>query len=148
MAPDEVTLAKAQELLAQASQSEEPIGVCAETGKPIYLKLGRFGPYVQRGNAEDEEKPKNASLLKGMKPEDVTLEVAMKLLSLPKDLGPHPTSGLPIVVSNGRFGPYVKCGEDTRSLPAGASPSQKGMVGGAPWASSTRTTPRSTRMIR
>jgi len=122
LAPDEVTLEKAQELLAQASQADEPLGACPETGKPIFLKLGRFGPYVQRGSTDDEEKPKNASLLKGMKPEDVTLDVALKLLSLPRDLGAHPTSGQSVVVSNGRFGPYVKCGDDTRSLPAGVSP--------------------------
>jgi DNA topoisomerase-1 len=122
LAPDEITLDKAQELLSQAAQADEPLGYDPENSKPVFLKIGRFGPYVQRGHAEDEEKPKNASLLKGMKPEDVNLEVALKLLSLPRELGEHPTSGQAIVVSNGRFGPYVKCGEDTRSLPAGVSP--------------------------
>ncbi len=90
MAPDELTVEAALEILAQAAQAEEPLGNCPETGKPVYLKVGRFGPYVQRGNPEDEEKPKNASLLKGMKPEDVTLDVALKLLSLPRELGTHP----------------------------------------------------------
>jgi DNA topoisomerase-1 len=122
MPPDELTIEAALEILSQAAQSEEPLGNCPDTGKPVYLKVGRFGPYVQRGNAEDEEKPKNASLLKGMKPEDVTLEVSLKLLSLPKDLGPHPENGNPVVAYNGRFGPYVKSGEETRSLPAGLSP--------------------------
>jgi len=120
--PDELTVDAAIELLSQAAQSEEPLGSCPETGKPVYLKVGRFGPYVQRGSQEDEEKPKNASLLKGMKPEDVTLEVALRLLQLPRDLGPHPESGLAVMAYNGRFGPYVKCGEETRSLPAGTSP--------------------------
>ena len=109
-------------MLSQAQQSEQPLGQCPETGKPVYLKVGRFGPYVQRGNPEDEEKPKNASLLKGMKPEDVTVEVALKLLSLPRELGVHPPTGLPVVAYNGRFGPYIKSGEETRSLSAGVSP--------------------------
>jgi DNA topoisomerase-1 len=122
MPPDEVTLEAALEILSHAAAAEEPLGHCPETGKPVYLKIGRFGPYVQRGNPEDEEKPKNASLLKGMRREDVTLEVALKLLSLPRELGPHPQSGLPVVAYNGRFGPYVKCGDETRSLPAGVSP--------------------------
>ncbi len=120
--PDELTIERALEILEQAAQSEEPLGHCPETLKPVYLKVGRFGPYVQRGTQEDEEKPKNVSLLKGMRPEDVTLDVALKLLSLPRELGNHPTTQLPVVAYNGRFGPYVKCGEETRSLPAGLSP--------------------------
>ncbi len=122
MAPDELTVSAALEMLAQAQQSEQPLGYCPETSKPVFLKTGRFGPYVQRGTPEDEEKPKNASLLKGMRPEDVTLEVALKLLSLPRELGAHPQTGLSVVAYNGRFGPYVKSGEETRSLPAGMSP--------------------------
>jgi DNA topoisomerase-1 len=77
---------------------------------------------VQRGTPEDEEKPQNASLLRGMKPEDVDLQTALKLLSLPRTLGNHPQNGEPIVAHNGRFGPYVKWGEETRSLPSGVSP--------------------------
>ncbi|HYW80820.1 MAG TPA: type I DNA topoisomerase, partial [Thermoguttaceae bacterium] len=64
MPPDEVTLQSALELLDKAAQGDEPLGICPETHKPIFLKVGRFGPYVQRGTAEDDEKPKNASLLK------------------------------------------------------------------------------------
>jgi DNA topoisomerase-1 len=124
--PDELTIDKALEMLGQAQQAEEPLGICPDTHKPVFLKVGRFGPYVQRGRPDEEEKPQNASLLKGMRPEDITLSVALKLLSLPRDLGPHPDgsllAGQPVVVNNGRFGPYVKCGAETRSLPAGVSP--------------------------
>jgi len=120
--PDELSVDVALEMLSQAAQSEEPLGYCPETNKPVFLKVGRFGPYVQRGTQEDEEKPKNASLLKGMQPEDVTLEVALKLLSLPRNLGVNPATGLEVVAYNGRFGPYVKSGEETRSLPADLSP--------------------------
>jgi DNA topoisomerase-1 len=120
--PDEVTLDAALKLLDQAQQGEEPLGMDPETGKPVYLKVGRFGPYVQRGTPDDEEKPKNASLLKGMNPSDVDLATALKLLSLPRNLGDHPQHGHPVMAFNGRFGPYVKCGDETRSLPADISP--------------------------
>ena len=122
MAPDELTLPVALKMLDQAAQGDTPLGYCPTTGRPVFLKTGRFGPYVQRGAAGEEEKPKNASLLKGMRPEDVTLEVALKLLSLPRALGPHPQNGQQVVAQNGRFGPYVKSGDETRSLPADLSP--------------------------
>ncbi len=122
MPPDEVTLASALALLEQAQQGEEPLGICPDTHKPVYLKVGRFGPYVQRGLPDDEEKPQNASLLKGMTPADVDLATALKLLQLPRTVGEHPTDGKPIVAYNGRFGPYVKWGDETRSLPAEFSP--------------------------
>jgi DNA topoisomerase-1 len=125
--PDEITIDVALGMLEQSMQAEEPLGICPETHKPVFLKVGRFGPYVQRGTTDDDEKPKNASLLKGMQPGEVDLATALKLLSLPRDLGPHPTNGSPlagehIVAHNGRFGPYVKCGDETRSLPADVSP--------------------------
>jgi DNA topoisomerase I len=120
--PDEVTLEVALKLLDQAAQGEEPLGTCPETGKPVYLKVGRFGPYVQRGTPDGEEKPQNASLLKGMNPSDVDLPTALKLLTLPRNLGDHPQLASPVTAFNGRFGPYVKCGEETRSLPAEISP--------------------------
>ena len=120
--PDEVTVEKAEELLSQAAIADQPIGVCPETNKPVYIKVGRFGPYVQRGTMEDEEKPQNASLMRGMKVEDVDFETALKLLSLPRTLGEHPETKEPVQAFNGRFGPYVKSGSETRSLPAEISP--------------------------
>ena len=120
--PDELTLEKALEMLDKAQQGEEPLGICPDTHKPVFVKIGRFGPYVQRGTTSDEEKPQNASLLRGMDPEHVDLATALQLLSLPRTLGEHPQSGEPVVAHNGRYGPYVKCGEETRSLPEGGSP--------------------------
>jgi DNA topoisomerase-1 len=126
IAPDELTVPIALELLSRAQQAEEPLGICPETGRPVYLKTGRFGPYVQRAPASEDEKPQNASLLKGMRPEDIDVATAVKLLSLPRALGPHPTSGEMISAYNGRFGPYVRCGTEkiaeTRSLPTDVSP--------------------------
>ena len=122
LAPDELTLDVAVGLLDKAEQGDEPLGLCPDTHKPVFVKTGRFGPYVQRGSTSDEEKPQNASLLKGMDPQQVDLATAIKLLSLPRTLGQHPQTGEPVVAHNGRFGPYVKCAEETRSLPDECSP--------------------------
>ena len=118
IAPDELTIEKAEELLALGSREDEPIGVDPETGLAVYVKTGRFGAYVQLGQQVEgsKEKPKRASLFKTMHPDEVTLDEALRLLSLPRVLGVDPTTGEEITAQNGRFGPYLKRGTDSRSL--------------------------------
>ncbi len=87
LAPEELTLEKCLELFSQASQAEEPLGTCPDTGKPVYLKVGRFGPYVQRGIPDDEEKPQNASLLKGMTPETVAFGHRVEIAAVAAQFG-------------------------------------------------------------
>lgn len=115
--PDELTLDAALQLLVAGNQEPKQLGTHPNTSEIIYLKSGRFGPYVQLGEKTDDHKPKMASLLKGMPPEDVTLEYALKLLSMPRNLGEHPETKEPVIAASGRFGPYVQSGKETRSIP-------------------------------
>jgi DNA topoisomerase-1 len=95
------------------------LGVDPESGLDVTLRSGRFGPYVQLGEGADGEKPKRASLMKGMTPDDVDLDRALSLLSLPREVGRHPEDGEIIKAGVGRFGPYVQHGKTYASLEAG-----------------------------
>ena len=100
-----------------AGEGERPgvraLGVDPETGDEITLRSGRFGDYVQRGEGE---KPKRCSLPKGLSPDDVTLEKAIALLALPREVAKHPTSGEPILAGVGRYGAYVQHGKTYANL--------------------------------
>jgi DNA topoisomerase I len=115
--PDELTAAKALELLS-APKGDEPIG--EHEGLPVYVKVGRYGPYVQWGDADapppGEPKPKMASLFKTMNVERVSMRDALDLLSLPRVVGVDPADGQEVVAANGRYGPYLQKGKETRSL--------------------------------
>jgi DNA topoisomerase-1 len=119
LAPDELTVERAHQLLdaPTAERADRELGPDPATGLPVLVRAGRYGPYIQLGRADElSTKPKTSSLLSGMVPEEVTLEEALRLLTLPRKLGRGPEGGEEIVVDKGRYGPYVRKGTDYRSL--------------------------------
>ncbi|MBW8867363.1 MAG: type I DNA topoisomerase [Acidobacteria bacterium] len=121
VAPADLSVEKATMLIRAKAEGPRLLGVDPKTGMNVYAIHGRFGAYVQLGETPEKgskEKPKRSSLTGGQTESTVTLEEAVKLLELPRELGAHPESGQPIVAGLGRFGPYVKHGDDYRSLTA------------------------------
>jgi DNA topoisomerase-1 len=116
LTPDELTPERAESLL-EAPSSDRVLGEDPDTGLPIQVRAGRFGPYIQLGEMVDGgPKPKTASLFASMSPATITFEDALELLKIPRVVGVDPADGQEIVAHNGKFGPYVKKGTDSRSL--------------------------------
>jgi DNA topoisomerase I len=114
--PDELTVDLAGELLARAAEGPQVLGKDPDTGLEVIARDGRYGPYVQLGELVDgEEKPKTASLLSSMSLDTITFEDALKLLRLPREVGAD-AEGHKITAHNGRYGPYLKKGKESRSL--------------------------------
>ncbi|MCC5904893.1 MAG: type I DNA topoisomerase [Balneolaceae bacterium] len=106
--PGELSASKIKELLKAEKDGPTSLGNHPEAGVPVYVLTGRYGPYVQLGEvSDDNKKPKRVSLLKGMKPADVDLDLAIRLLELPRTLGNHPETGKEIKAGVGRYGPFV-----------------------------------------
>ncbi len=118
-APADFTIEQARNLVRAKVEGPKSLGVDPATQLPVFVLNGRFGPYVQLGETPApgvKEKPKRASLAKGMTEESVTLAEALQLLALPRLVGVHPDDGAKIVANFGRFGPYIKHNDEFRSL--------------------------------
>ncbi len=117
--PADLSEEEAMTLLRRKAGGPEQVATHEETGEPIYLKVGPFGPYVQLGEDDADEKPKRTGLPDGLDYEDVTPEIARRLIAMPLQLGEHPDDGEPVRVGIGRYGPYVVHDGDFRSLKKG-----------------------------
>jgi len=116
LAPDELTIERAEDLLA-APSNDRVLGTDPETGLEVQVRAGRFGPYVQLGDVVDgAAKPRTSSLFAAMSPATLTLDDALQLLRIPRLVGTDPETGEEVTAHNGKFGPYLKRGKDTRSL--------------------------------
>jgi DNA topoisomerase-1 len=120
LAPADLAVERAVALLDARAAGPRQLGPDPATGQPVFLMTGRYGPYVQLGETPARvtkaNRPPRASLPAGVTEANLTLAVALKLLALPRVLGPHPDDGEPVVTNFGRFGPYVKHGSEFRSL--------------------------------
>jgi len=117
IAPDELTLERALEIL-DAPSGNRTLGTDPDSGLDVLAMAGRFGPYIQLGerDPDSKDKPRTASLFKTMSLDEVTLEEALQLLTIPRLIADHPDDGNPIEALNGRYGPYIKWGKESRSL--------------------------------
>jgi DNA topoisomerase-1 len=119
VAPADLTVEKALELVRAKAEGPRTLGVDPATGQNVYVMNGRYGAYVQLGETPEgkkADKPKRASLQAGMTDATITLDEALRLLSLPRVVGLHPDDNEPILTNFGRFGPYVKHNDEFRSL--------------------------------
>jgi DNA topoisomerase I len=108
VAPADISPDVAQRLIEEKARGAEPLGLDPQTGDPIFVLAGPFGPYLQLGEVQEEgPKPRRASIPKSIAPATITLDTAVQLLSLPRMLGNHPESAKPVKAGIGRFGPYV-----------------------------------------
>jgi len=120
IAPADIRQEDIEEIIEMQKNGPVPLGKDPKTEKNIYCLTGRYGPYFQLGEkTEEDQKPRRASLPKGKKPKEVTLEDALRQLSLPRLLGNHPDTGLPVYANEGRFGPYISHNDVSRSLRKG-----------------------------